>query len=740
MKINTISMLLASTFLLPTMAAAQPTGGNADNAAQDDSARLEGQASDEIVVTAMKRAAERLQDVPGSVTAVRADSLVDSNQLRIEDYYTKIPNFSVAPSPDVGNSQILQVRGITTGLGSSPTVGILLDDVPLGITGNTIPDLDPSDLAQVEILRGPQGVLFGSATMGGLLRYVTKDPSTERLSGRIQAGLSGVDNGGSIGYSIRGAVNVPVSDTLAVRASGFFRNEPGYIDNPVVGVDGINEQDSYGGRLAVMWQPSSSFSAKASALVQKLRTDGSGQSTILPGFGTREQDFVIGTGIFDQTVQAYSLTLKGKIGSFDLTSLTGYNLMEFTNSFDATFAYGPFATLFFGPAYTASQVFPHSRARSLTQEVRASTPIGSLLTWQIGGFYRADRQSLVSDYAAVNPANGEIPGSLLKADTLNHSYEKAVFTDLTVHVTDQFDVELGARQSWLKGVANHSTLSGAFYPTPTTSPHSENKSKAFTYLFAPRYKFSRDLMIYARLASGFRPGGGVSNPTPTTTCVVADVPCAYSPDKTKNYEIGMKGSVLDNKLSFDASLYYIDWTGIQFLQSNPVNFFTYTDNGGTAKSEGAEVSLIVRPVKGWTISAWGAYNNAVLTQDFPVTSTAYGKKGDRLPNSSKYSANLSIEHHFNIDEGTTGFVGGSLNYIGDSFGIFLPTAGRTRFDDYVKLDLNAGVNHGTWAINLYVNNLTDKRVAIGGGLGTYPPYAFRYIQPRNFGFSVAKTF
>jgi outer membrane receptor protein involved in Fe transport len=738
-KTRTIAAALAASTCIVALAA--PAKAQADqNAASSDATTSSSEASDEIVVTALKKGVERLQDIPGSVTAITAANLVESNQTRIEDYTTRIPNFSVSPSPDIGNSQIVQVRGITTGLGSSPTVGILLDDVPLGITNNTIPDLDPSDLAQIEVLRGPQGVLFGSATMGGLVRYITKDPSTERLSGRFQAGISGVDNGDSLGYSARGAVNLPVSDTLAVRASGFFRREPGYIDNPVVGIDGINDQDSYGGRAAILWKPSSAFSAKASALIQKVKTYGSGQSTLVPGFGNREQNFVIGVGIFDQTIHAYSLSLKGKIGSFDVTSLTGYNTMNFTNTFDATFAYGPFATLFFGPNYTASKVFPKTRARGFTQELRASTPIGGALTWQVGGFYRADRLASDIDYAAVNATTGAIAGNLTKITSLTHSYEKALFTDLTVHVSDQFDVELGARQSWLKGVNDFSTLSGAFYPTPTASPRSENKSKAFTYLLAPRYKFSADLMVYARLASGFRPGGGVSNPTPTTTCVVANVPCAYGPDKTKNYEVGMKGSVLDNRLSFDLSIYHIDWTGIQFLQSNPVNFFTYIDNGAEAKSEGVELSLVARPIKGWTVSAWGAYNNAVLTEDFPATSTAFGLKGDRLPNSSKYSANLSIEHHFNLGQSMTGFAGGSLSYVGDSFGIFLPTPGRTRFDDYVKLDLTAGINHGSWAFNLYVNNLTDKRAAIGGGLGTYPPYAFRFIQPRNFGLSIAKTF
>jgi outer membrane receptor protein involved in Fe transport len=701
----------------------------------------------EIVVTAIKGETRRLQDVPNSVTAVQPDKLVESAQLRIEDYSTRIPNFSVSPSPDVGNSQILQIRGITTGLGSSPTVGILLDDVPLGITGNTIPDLDPSDLQQIEVLRGPQGVLFGSATMGGLIRYVTKDPSTDRFSGRIQAGISGVENGSSVGYSARAAANVPLSDTLAVRASGYFRNEPGYIDNVFLGIDGINEQRTYGGRAAVMWRPSSDFSAKLSGMVQKLKTDGAGLSTRLPGLNERQQNFIATAGIYEQTIQAYSLTLKGSIGSFDLTSLSGYNVMEIGNSFDASFLYGPFAALYFGPSNSGSLVFPDTKAKSFTQEVRATTPIGDWLTLQFGGFYRADRRDGDQDYAGVNPTTGAIGGYLIRALTLDHSYEKALFTDLTFHLTDKFDVEVGARQSWLKSVSDFTKLSGAFYPTPNTSPSSQNTNEAFTYLFAPRYRFSKDLMVYARLASGFRPGGGVSNPTPTTTCVLVGNPCSYDPDKTKNYEAGIKGSVLDGSLSFDLSVYRIDWTGIQFLQSNPVNAFTYTDNGSRAKSEGLELSFIARPGAGWTFSAWAAYNNAILTEDFPTTSSAYGVKGDRLPNSSKFSANMSVDRRFELGENVTAFIGSSLSLVGNSYGVFLPKVKapnpqtqRTKFGDYVKLDLNAGVNYGTWTISAYVNNLTDESVPIGGGLGTFPPYAFRYIQPRNFGLSVAKTF
>lgn len=723
-----VYMLVGATSCIATTAYAQVSAGP------------EFKGLEEIVVTAQKRGEERLQDVPVPVTAIRAEGLADNNQLRVQDYYTQIPNFSVAPSPDVGNSQILQVRGITTGIGSSPTVGIVLDDVPLGITGNTIPDLDPSDLAQIEVLRGPQGALFGSASMGGLLRYVTRDPSTEALTGRLQAGFLGVENGDSLGYMVRGAINLPVSDTMAIRASASTRTDPGYIDNPVLGIDGINEQKNYGGRIAGLWQPSDAFTVKFSALIQKLETDGSSNVTELPGLGELEQSFLRGIGVFDQTIQAYSLTLAGKIGTFDVTSLTGYNRMEFTNSLDFSYLYGPLAAATFGPTYSGAAILPDSEAKSLTQEVRLSTPIGSMLTWRLGGFYRGGRTSTDTDYPGVDPASGAIGGYLIQATGLSHSYERAVFTDLTVNATEQFDVQLGARQSWLKGVADYQRLTGALYGTGINNPYTENESESFTYLLTPRYKFSPDMMVYARLASGFRPGGGVSNPSPTATCVVLQLQCEYGPDKTKNYEVGVKGSVLDSKLTFDASLYYIDWTGIQILLTDPNNGFPYTTNGGKAKSQGAELSVVAQPIDGLMISAWVTYSDAVLAQDFPANSSAFGEDGDRLPNSSRRSGSLSIERQFSIGGNATGSLGGTVSYIGDMLGVFQPTPGRQQFDSYTKLDVRGGVDFDSWALNFYVNNATDERVAIGGGLGTFPPYAFGYIQPRNYGMSVTKNF
>jgi len=284
-------------------------------------------ALEEVVVTAQKRE-ERLQDVPVPVTAISGDTLVNSNQLLLQDYYASVPGLSLTPT--TASSLILAIRGVTTGQ-TNPTVGVTVDDVPYGSTtllggGTVVPDIDPGDLARVEVLRGPQGTLYGASSMGGLLKFVTADPSTDSVGGRIQAGLSGVQNGADIGYNVRGSVNLPINDTLAVRASAFTRRDPGYIDNPVLHVDGINEARINGGRLSALWRPLEDFTLKLSALYQESKSDGSNDvdlpvnGYVGPTLGPLQQNYAQGAGAYDRKVQAYSATLSEKRGGLSLTA------------------------------------------------------------------------------------------------------------------------------------------------------------------------------------------------------------------------------------------------------------------------------------------------------------------------------------------------------------------------------------------------------------------------------------
>ena len=232
----------------------------------------------EVVVTAEKRA-ERLQDVPVPVTAINTDSLLENNLVRLEDYYTSVPGLSLTSST-FGQPSVI-IRGITTGAGTltNPTVGIVVDDVPYGSStplggGAIVPDIDPSDLARVEVLRGPQGTFYGASSIGGLIKFVTVDPSTEALTGRVQADGNYIHNGPDAGYGLRGSINIPLSDTWAMRASGFFRHDPGYITDVLTDTRGVNREEDYGGRLSALWKPSDDVSLKLGALFQDSRRYG----------------------------------------------------------------------------------------------------------------------------------------------------------------------------------------------------------------------------------------------------------------------------------------------------------------------------------------------------------------------------------------------------------------------------------------------------------------------------------
>jgi outer membrane receptor protein involved in Fe transport len=240
-------------------------------------------------------------------------------------------------------------------------------------------------------------------------------------------------------------------------------------------------------------------------------------------------------------------------------------------------------------------------------------------------------------------------------------------------------------------------------------------------------------MVYARLASGWRPGG-------PNVISAAPLSSTYKPDTTQNYEIGVKGNVLDHALSFDASIYHIDWKDIQLQLRDPVSGSVYFANGSQAKSQGVEFSIESRPLSGLRIAAWVAWNDAVLTKDLPPTANAVGASGSRLPNSSRFSGNLLLDQSLILTSGVTGLIGVSVSYVGSREGIFLPSPQRQSFPAYAKTDLRAGLKFESWAVNFFVNNVTDKRGLLSGGLGNLNPNAFNYIQPRTVGLSAVKSF
>lgn len=707
----------------------------------------------EVVVTAQKRT-ELLQDVPVPVTAISGATLLDSNLTRIEDFYTSVPGLNVTQDDLLGTSR-LTIRGLSTGGFSNPTVGIIVDDVPYGsssgvASGYVAPDIDPSELARVEVLRGPQGTLYGASSMGGLLKYVTVDPSTDALSGHLQGNVNTIHNGDGAGYGFRAAVNVPVGDAFAFRASAFTRRDPGYIDDSFLHIEGINRVDVDGGRLAALWRPSKELSLKVSALFQE--TKAFGPSLQDPTLGDLQQSLTRGSGGYDNKIQAYSAVLDTKLGSADVTAITGYNVGKNIFKFDL----GPLLGSFFetgnpdagfaGFGVTGVPSIESLKTEKFTQEIRATGHLGELFDWLVGAFYDHEYSPQTQIINASDFTTGEVVAQFGNIDFPSSFTEYAGFADFTVHFSDRLDVQIGGRESHNRQTYS-SNVSGLYCPvflgsmSPCTlTPSTRSTDNSFTYLFTPRFKLSPNLMIYARLASGYRPGG----PNTASNVSGTSLPTTYKPDKTENYELGVKGDALDHALSFDASIYYISWKDIQLQLADPTTGLGYSANGSEAKSQGLELSVSARPLTGLTVSAWASFGEAVLTRSFPSTSLVYGAEGDRLPGSSRFSGSLSAEQTFPLMTATTGFVGGSVSYMGEQLGVFnyVPPVPPPRqvYPSYARGDVRIGVRREQWTIGAYVNNLTDRRAAIAGGTGTTFPNLFQYIQPRTAGLNAEWRF
>jgi outer membrane receptor protein involved in Fe transport len=708
----------------------------------DPGSRKGGVPIETVLVTAQKRT-ERLQDVPVPVTAIDSTSLANSNQVRLRDYFTRVPGLNLTEAGIYGGS-VISFRGITSGILNGGTATVVVDEVPYGVSSNpggptsVVPEIDPNDLVRLEALRGPQGTLYGASSMGGLLKYVTADPSTDARTGYLRGGFNGVRNGDGGGYNVSVGINLPLSGTWALRASAFTRQDPGYIDNPVHSIDGVNSEQVSGGRISALWQLSPDFSVKLGALYQE--SDADGNNYVSPTFGGAplgewQQVTAPGSGGYQKVLEVYTANVAAQFGNADLASISAYSRNRATYQFDLSSLafYSNNAQTQFG--VTGAKAVSEGTTERFTQELRVTLPLGERTEWLFGGFYANERNPRINRYLALDFTTGAEAGLLGTLDFPGDYEETSVFTDLTYHFTDRFDVQVGGRFADMTVSLPHNSSTGIF--GSVSQGEVESKDESFTYLLTPRFRLSDDLMVYARFASGYRPGG----PNLANTQLDPSIPQAFTPDETINYEIGAKGNVLGRLLTFDASIYYIEWNDIQlqslFSSTARVN---YKANGGDGKSQGIDLALESRPLTGMKITGAGAWNLAELTESFPAESTLAGARGDRLPFSARFTGSISIDQEFPLGA-MQGFVGVTESYIGDRKGPFLG-AGATRADlpDYFTTDLRAGVKRDNWEANLYVNNLTDERGLLMGGAGSFLANIYTYIRPRAVGVSLVSKF
>lgn len=701
---------------------------------------------EEVIITARKRA-ELLLEVPVPVTAISGESLSVNNQSTLRDYYLKVPGLNINMQGAYDGTTI-SIRGISTGPFNEGTTAVVLDDVPYTSSaqlGDVVVEIDPSELERLEVLRGPQGTLYGASSLGGLLKYVTVEPSVDGVSGQVQAGFSTITNGDGLGSNASAAVNVPMSDTVAFRVSAFKRKTPGWYDNPVFGEEGVNWNDSEGGRASILWRPSDRFSLKLAALLQNVDSGANGYANLLPGETEPRglnQYTTPNFGGSHGKYRVYSAHIDATVGSVDLSSITAY--VNTDRVFEASTRPGAFAFWtqpFFGT--DAIGIVPEHHGDKFTQELRASIPLTEKVDWRLGVFYSKEDYDLTATFWALDFDTGEMLGEVLIVHPPSRYTQQSLFSDAVIEFTDRFDLQLGGRYSEHKTESLTTTISGAIFGGGTvTNPAISSTDDALTYLVVPRFRLSPDAMFYGTVATGFRSGG------PNPNRGIAGIPDGYEPDETHNYEIGFKGRLFDGLLTLDTSVYYIEWKDMRVanLFSPPPVQLAYTGNVGGAESKGWEFALELRPTESLTIAATGALSEAKLTTDFPDPFGAGNlpEAGDDLPFNPDFAGSLSVDKEFPFIGGSVGHVGATLTYVGDR-GSFIGEAQGSPTEmimsAYDNTDVRVGARWDHLEINIYANNVFDQRNAIVKGFGGSPPEAIAlYTQPRTIGVTTTYKF
>jgi len=375
----------------------------------------------------------------------------------------------------------------------------------------------------------------------------------------------------------------------------------------------------------------------------------------------------------------------------------------------------------------------------VTQEFRLTSPSDQKFAWQMGFFFTHEASTHGEVFNPFDTATGTaIPVNLLSGALISRYTEYAFYGDVDYHFDSKFDVLAGLRYG-SNDQHYRQPQSGALIG-PASTLVAKSSDESTTFLVSPRYKFDDDNMVYARVASGYRPGG----PNPLTPAQAAGgVPSSFGPDKLTNYEAGYKASLLQHALTLDISAFYIDWRDIQI--QTEFNGFDATGNGGTAKSQGLELSATYVPVRGLTLSGSLNYTEAKLTADAPGIDA---KNGDRLPNVPKVSGYLSADYSFHVVPTWEGYVGGGLHYTANRVSGFVSSApagfNRPVMPSYTTYDLRAGVTHDMWDLELYAKNLGNSRGITSLRSLAFDsvsnPYAASIIQPRTIGVTLSMEY
>jgi len=694
----------------------------------------------EIVVTAQKRE-ERLIETPQSVTVLSGDDLVRIAAAQFRDFANSVPALSFTTA-GAGQTQ-LTLRGVTSGTDIGPTVGVYIDDVPYGSSSafanasSLALDAGLFDMERIEVLRGPQGTLYGAGTMGGLIKYVTASPDASRIGGSAQASLSGTHSG-SLGYNGAAAVNVPLADErAAVRASGFFSRDGGFVDNVILDNKDVNRSRIYGGRADLLFTPDEKLSIRIGGFLQNIHRNGTSAADFslagMPLDGALEQRRLIDEP-FEQRFRLASATINYEFGAATLASITSYQTNNIAYTQDVSPVYVPLLGSF-GLPFAAVSVEQERRTRKFTQELRLASRGDGPFQW-LGGLFYTDERSEADQLVLPYDADGAIaPVNLATVSIPSRYREMAAFGNITWLITDKFDVSGGLR--YANNRQRFEQIGSGLLIGAT--PQVRAKDDVVTYLANARYRFSPQVTAYLRYATGYRPGGPnyVVN-DPVTGEPLA--PAVFKADSLQSYEAGLKAETSDRRFGIDVAAYHIDWSDMQIMTA--AGGVSVIANAGRADVTGGELTLTARPSSAVTATAAFAYQHARLADDSPSLGAL---KGEQLPNVPRYSVTMNLDYRAPEDAALRPSVGGTIRFVSDRTASFDANAGFPQYSlpSYAAVDLRAGATFAGIDAQLFVRNVFDTRgqlsastlLSILGG-----PAQVTFMQPRTFGLSASARF
>jgi iron complex outermembrane receptor protein len=670
---------------------------------------------EQIIVTAQKRASA-LQDVPFSVAAASEEQIRDSGSTNIADLAR---NFAGLTITDLGPGQSqVAIRGISAGQvvrdlvgGVKESVGVYLDESAISQALFT-PDLDLFDLERFEVLRGPQGTLFGAGSSAGTVRYITRQPQIGRFEGAAEAGVStGTDS--DVGYNLRGVVNLPMADTAALRVVGYYNELAGFIDSVYPGRakrEDVNSGERYGARVALLFQPNENVSITPRIVYQKLKTDGYPRidhynilgnpfTTTEPAVnpGERGQVTQIPEGIDDEMTMA-DLVVNWGLGGVTLTSVTSFTDRDVVVVRDASQLSGS-VSITFGSIFPRNAPIPATSAEvrlnsplidttnleTFSQEVRLASDSGDAFEWLVGAFYQDIDREYGQDlptpgYDLFLTRRGLPPSSGFNAPANTPYFSQVPFTlkqfalfgEGTYHFTDQWSLTGGLRY-YDFDEDRVLTFVGAFADAEHLREPASTSSDGFSPRAILAYEPNEDVLLTAQIARGFRLGG-INDPLNVGLCTPSDlVTFSGNPDfkdeKVTNFELGAKTQLADGRVTLNAAVFLSDIDDLQVI-ADAGSCSSRIVLNAQAESIGAEVELLARPTPNWDLGFSATWVQAEITEtqrDATGAPIAGIRDGNRLPTSPEFQASASATYSWPFSATLEAFTNLTLQHVGSSF-------------------------------------------------------------------------